>query len=256
MRPSVLKRMVLALILCLCIGTARAEDVLVFAAASATNAVTEIGDLFAAKGLGHIKASFASSSVLAKQIEQGAPASVFLSADVQWVDYLADRHFLAPGSRSDLLANTVVLIAPTESTQSPVALDRPGGDLTALVGAARIATGDPDHVPVGIYAKQALEKLGVWTQVEPHLARTDSVRSALAFVERGEAPLGIVYATDAMISKKVRIVGTFGATLHDPVRYPVALIVEHDTVDAKAFLDFMKGPEARGIFAKYGFAAP
>ena len=233
-------------------SAARAEDVLVFAAASTTNALDEIAVLFSAKGLGTVKASYASSSVLAKQIEQGAPADVFISADRQWADYLGTRGLIDPASRIDLLGNNLVLVAPADAKVPAVKIEK-GFDFAALLGDGRLSTGDPDHVPVGLYAKQAFETLGQWQAVEPKLARADSVRSALAFVERGEAPYGIVYATDAAIAKKVKVVAVFPSLLHDPVVYPAALVTGRTNPTAKTYFDFLKSTAAKEVFVKYGF---
>ncbi len=227
-------------------------DVVVFAAASATESITEIGDAFAAKGLGKITPSYASSSTLAKQIENGAPAGVFLSADQRWMDYLADKKLVAEGTRSDLLGNRVALIAPKDSKIELT--PEPGFALAAALGKdGRLAVGDPAHVPVGAYTQAALEKLGVWDQVKDRLAAGDSVRAALAYVERGETPLGIVYSTDAAASDKVRVVSLFPTDSHPPVLYPVGLIAGHDDAEAHRFLDFLHGPEAKAVFAKHGF---
>jgi len=230
----------------------QAQDVLVFAAASTTNALDEIAVLFSAKGLGTVKASYASSSTLAKQIEQGAPADVFLSADQQWADYLAERKLIDPASRTNLLGNSLVLIAPADAKTPPITIDK-NLDLAALLGNGRLSTGDPDHVPVGIYVKQALENLGQWQKIEPKLARSASVRAALTFVEMGETPYGVVYATDAAVTKKVKVVAAFPSALHDPVVYPVALVAGHDNPAAKAYLEFLKSPDAKQVFEKYGF---
>ncbi len=244
---------ILALVLALGLGpAARADEVTVFAAASTTNALTEIGRMFTAKTGNPVRSSFASSSVLAKQVEQGAPANVFVSADTKWVDYLDSRKLLAPGSRQDLLGNDLVLIAPLDSKLSHLALAK-DTDLAALLDGGRLAVGDPDHVPVGIYAKQALQAMGQWPALEPRLARAESVRAGLALVERGEAPLGIVYGTDAAISTKVKVVGVFPADLHDRIVYPVALVAGNDTPAAKAFLAYLSSPEAKAVFVKYGF---
>lgn len=243
---------VAALALVLGAVSARAEDVTVFAAASTTNALNEIGGLFKAKTGNGIKPSYASSSTLAKQIEQGAPAQVFISADLKWADYLSERKLLAADSRTNLLGNTLVLIAPADSATKGVTIEK-NTDLVGMVGAGRLSVGDPDHVPVGIYAKKALTSMGQWAAMEPKLARAESVRAALALVERGEAPLGIVYSTDAAIAKNVKVVGTFPESLHDTITYPVALVAGNETPAAKAFLDFLKSDEAKGVFAKYGF---
>lgn len=219
---------------------AAAPPLTVFAAASATNALNDLGQLWQAQGGGQVIFSFASSSTLAKQIEQGAPAQIFLSADQKWMDYLEERHLLQAGSRSDLLGNRLVLIAPADSPlQGKIA---PGFPLAAWLGQGRLAVGNPAHVPAGLYAQEALTNLGVWGQVEERLARASDVRSALALVERGEAPLGIVYATDAAISAKVRVVDTFPAGSHAPVAYPVALVAGQTTPEAAAFLQFLRSP--------------
>lgn len=239
-----------AVVLAILPMTARA-DVGVFAAASTTDAINEIGQAFAAKGQGKIVPSFAASSTLAKQIENGAPAAVFLSADERWMDYLAEKKLIVADSRTNLLGNRVALIAPRSSTIE-VKIE-PGFPLAKLLGDGRLAVGDPAHVPVGAYTQAALEKLGVWESVKDKLAAGDSVRAALAYVERGETPLGVVYSTDAAISDKVRTVALFPADSHPPVVYPAALVAGQDSAEAKAFFEFLKGPEARAIFTKYGF---
>ncbi len=245
--------LLLALALALGLGAqARADEVTVFAAASTTNALTEIGRMFTAKTGNAVRSSFASSSTLAKQVEQGAPANVFVSADIKWMDYLAQRKLLAAGTRADLLGNSLVLIAPLASKLDHVALAK-DTDLAALLGGGRLAVGDPDHVPVGIYAKQALQAMGQWPALEPRLARAESVRAGLALVERGEVPLGIVYSTDAAISKNVKVVGTFPEALHDRITYPVALVAGNATPAARAFLAFLSSPESKAVFARYGF---
>lgn len=232
--------------------TAHAEEVLVFAAASLTNALNEVGEQFTAK-TGHVlKPSYAASSALAKQVEQGAPAQVFASADLKWMDYLAGQKLINPDTRFNLLGNTLVLVAPLDSKLDKVELS-PKTNIAALAGDGRIATGNPDSVPVGLYFKQAMERAGQWQAVAPKIASADSVRAALAFVERGEVPLGVVYATDAAVSKKVKVVGTFPGTLHDPVVYPFALVTGKPNPAAKQFLDYVRGDSAKGVFVKYGF---
>jgi molybdate transport system substrate-binding protein len=231
---------------------ARADDVLVFAAASLTDALNEIGQSFkAATGHG-VRPSYAASSTLAKQIEQGAPAQIFISADLKWMDYLAERKLVIAGSRANLLGNALVLVAPADGKTGKVALG-PQTDIAALAGEGRIATGNPDSVPVGLYFRQAMERAGQWPRVDPKIARTDSVRSALAFVERGEAALGVVYATDAAVSQKVTVIGTFPDGMHDPIVYPAALVAGQDSPASRAFLAFLGNSAATGIFVKYGF---
>jgi molybdate transport system substrate-binding protein len=233
---------------------ARAEgNVTVFAAASLTNCLNDIGRLFAQKTKSTFTPSYLSSSTLAKQIENGAPVNVFISADEKWMDYLANKKLIDPATRTKLLGNQLVLIAPGNSKIKKVEISK-GFDLAGLLAGGRLSVGDPAHVPAGIYAKQALESLGVWKSVEGSLARASDVRSALVLVERGEAPLGIVYATDAAISKNVKVVGVFPESSHPPIVYPAALVTGHDTPVAKSFLKFLKTRKARGIFEKYGFS--
>ncbi len=234
-------------------GIAAEDEVVVFAAASTTNAITEIGDLFAAKGRGHITTSFASSSTLAKQIASGAPADVYLSANKKWMDFLAEKGAIEKASRFDLLGNRIVLIAPLQSAIQTVEV-KEGLDLAALLGSdGRLSMGDPEHVPAGMYGKNAMERLGLWDQVKGRLAPMKDVRAALVLVERAETPLGQVYATDAAISKKVRVVGTFPTESHPPIVYPVAAVAGEKIHGAHKFLDFLKTAEARAVFEKYGF---
>ena len=235
-------------------GAVAETDVVVFAAASTTNAVIEIGELHAARNPVRIIPSFASSSTLAKQIESGAPADVYLSANKKWMDYLEEKHLLSQGSRFDLLSNRIVLIVPKDSSLKRIDV-APGFSLIAALGKdGRLSMGDPDHVPAGMYGKKALENLGTWDQVKNRLAPMRDVRAALVLVERGEAPLGLVYATDAAISRKVRVVGTFPADSHPPIVYPVAAVSGGKGSEARQFLDFLRSPEARAVFEKYGFS--
>ena len=230
-----------------------AEPVAVFAAASLTDAMKDISSAWQGAGHAPLRLTFASSSTLARQIEQGAPANLFASADQQWMDYLAGRGLVAADTRRDLLANSLVLVVPKDQARQ-VAIG-PGLDLAALLGpGGRIATGDPAHVPAGIYARQALTALGLWSQVEPRLARAEDVRGALLLVERGEAPAGIVYATDAAASGGVAVAGTFPENTHDPITYPFAVTRDGDTPESRALLLFLAGPEARAIFGRRGFA--
>ena len=229
------------------------QEVVVFAAASTTNAIADIGELYAAKGAGPIKTSFASSSTLAKQIASGAPADVYLSANKKWMDFLEKKNAVDKATRFDLLGNRIVLIAPLKSSIDKVQVND-ALDLAALLGSdGRLSMGDPDHVPAGMYGKKAMEKLGLWNQVQGRLAPMKDVRAALVLVERGEAPLGQVYATDAAISKKVRVVGMFPTASHPPIVYPVAAVAGGKANAAAAFLDFLKSAEAKAVFAKYGF---
>ena len=232
---------------------ARAEQVTVMAAASLTDAMRPFGDAWAAKGHAAPRFVFAASSALARQIEQGAPADIFASADEAWMDYLQQRDLIVPGSRSSLLGNRLVLIAPTDQP-GDVAL-APGVDLLARLGTrGRLATGDPASVPVGKYAQAALTSLGIWDKLAPRLARAQSVRAALLLVERGEAPLGIVYATDAAASKSVRVAGVFPEDTHPPVSYPFALTRRGDRPEAQALLAFLTGPEAASTYRMLGFS--
>jgi molybdate transport system substrate-binding protein len=198
--------------------------------------------------------SYASSSTLARQIESGAPTDVFVSADQEWMDYLQARQLVVPASRADIVRNELVLVAPSDSAvQLKIA---PGFGLLAALGpSGRLATGDPASVPVGKYAREALMKLGVWAAVEPRIAAADNVRTALAFVARGEAPFGIVYATDARVEPKVRVVDVFPAVTHAPITYPAATTGQ-GSAQARAFVHFMLGAKAQAIFAKAGFAKP
>ena len=233
-------------------GHAASDAVTVFAAASTTNAVTEIGAIFTSRNQERFLPSFASSSTLAKQIENGAPADIYISANVKWMKYLDEKQMIEKGTRIDLLSNRIVLIVPADSSVKQVSI-APGFDLLALIGDGRLSMGDPDHVPAGIYGKQAMEKLGVWSSVEKRVARSKDVRAALALVERGEAPVGEVYATDAAISNKVRVVGIFPETSHPPIIYPVAIVAGKRSPAAERFMELLQSPEAKGIFEKYGF---
>lgn len=231
---------------------ALAGDLTIFAAASLKNAAEDIGKAYEAAGKGKVVYSFASSADLAKQIENGAPASIFISADKKWMDYVQEKNLIDPDSRRDLLSNTLTLIAPADSG---LAADFKAGnvDLAALIGDSKLAMGDPDSVPAGRYGKAALEKLGLWAAVEPKVARTKDVRAALALVERGEAAAGVVYRTDALVSDKVRIAGEFPQDSHPPIVYPIAIVAEQNDDAAKAFYIYLTGDEARAVFERYGF---
>jgi molybdate transport system substrate-binding protein len=240
-------------------GIPRAQDaaaLTVFAAASLQDALRALEPAWRAAAPGHspVRFSFAASSALARQIEQGAPADLFMSADEPWMDYLAERNLIVPESRISPLGNALVLVAPTTSNLAPLQLGR-GTDLTALLGPqGRLATGDPAHVPVGRYAQQALEWMGQWTALTPRLARADNVRSALLLVERGEAPLGIAYLTDARASQGVRVVGTFPADSHPPVSYPFALTRRAvGNAQARALLAYLTGTGTTETWRRFGF---
>lgn len=227
-----------------------ATPLTVFAAASLTNVLQDIGAAWVAGGAAPPRFSFAASSVLARQIEAGAKADVFFSADQEWMDYLAGRGLIRGDTRRDVLSNRLVLVAPAGSTvELKIA---PGFPLVATLGKGRIATGDPDYVPAGKYARSALMTLGVWGDVADRLVRAENARVALAFVARGEAPLGIVYATDAKADAKVRVVDTFPADTHLPITYPIAAIKDSGA-DADAFLRFIASPQAVELFRRAGF---
>ena len=222
----------------------------VFAAASLTDALQEVGDAFTRETSIPVKFSFAASSALARQIENGAPADVFFSADLDWMTYLQTRHLLQEATRHDVLGNRLVLIAPADAV---VALKiEPHFALAAALGNRRLATGDPESVPVGRYAQEALTRLGVWPAVQARLARAENVRAALAFVDRGDAALGIVYATDALVDKKVRVVDVFPADSHPPIVYPIAVTATAQAAAAR-FVDFVRSPAADKVFKSYGF---
>src|ERR1700716_693331 len=230
---------------------AQDNSLTVFAAASMKNALDDIDASYTAKTGVKIVASYAASSALAKQIEQGAPADIFVSADTDWMNYATARKAINAPTRVNLLGNRIVLIAPKDSKIDNLAIGQ-GFDLAKLAGDGRIATGDVKAVPVGKYAKAALEKLGAWQAAEPKFAMAESVRAALTLVARGEAALGIVYSTDAKVEPGVRIVGTFPADSHPPIIYPVAA-----TATAKAetadYLSFLRSSAAKTILEKYGF---
>ncbi len=232
----------IALALCLVAGAAFAQErLLVFAAASLKNALDDANASAPVK----VVASYAASSALARQIERGAPAQVFVSADVDWMDYLDRKELLQPGSRRDLLGNRLVWIVPAAATQH-------ADPLSALGTTGRLALADPQHVPAGRYAKAALEQMKAWSTVQGRVAAAENVRAALALVARGEAPLGIVYETDARAEPKVRIAGGIGAGLHPPIVYPAAA-VRGAMPDARRYLEFLRSPQASAIFEKHGF---
>jgi len=231
---------------------ARAATVTVFAAASLKEALDAQARAFEARAGDKVVLSYAGSNALAKQIESGAPADVFISADLEWMDYLQTRQLLAPRSRIELLRNRLVLIAPADSnvTLTPA----PGFALSASLGSGRLAIANPDSVPAGKYAKTALETLGVWPAVESKVARTENVRAALVLVARGEAPLGIVYATDAAAEPKVRVVATFAESTHPPIIYPGAIVIGERPPAASALLAFLGSAAARPTWERFGFS--
>lgn len=229
---------------------ARDQELLVFAAASLTNALDEIGAAYARQTQGTVKFSYAASSALARQLQAGARADVFFSADIEWMDYAQARELIDRSSRRNVLSNRLVLVAPADSRiELKIA---PGFALAAALGNGRLATGDPDTVPAGRYARSALMALGVWNEVAARLVRADNVRSGLAFIARGETPLGIVYETDARIEKRVRIVDFFPADSHSPIVYPIAVTAEARPA-ARQFVEFLQSAAAQRAFERYGF---
>ena len=230
---------------------AQDKSLTVFAAASMKNALDDIDTAFTAKTGVKVAASYAASSTLAKQIEQGAPADIFLSADIDWMDYATSKKTINESTRVNLLGNSIVLIAPKDSKIDNVTIGQ-GFDLAKLAGDGRIATGDVKAVPVGKYAKAALEKLGAWQAAEPKFAMAESVRAALTLVARGEAVLGIVYSTDAKVEPGVKIVGTFPADSHPAIIYPVAA-TSTAKPEAASYLDFLRSSAAKATLEKYGF---
>lgn len=231
--------------------TVLAEEITVFAAASMTNAMAEIEERFEAETGHDLSVSLAGSSALARQIQQGAPADVFISANPGWMDALEEDGLLEPGTRFDLLNNAIVLIA--HGTDADKVEIGPEMDLPALLAGGKLAMALVDAVPAGIYGKAALEHLGLWETVAPQVVQADNVRAALALVSLGEAPYGIVYATDAVADDKVTVVATFPKDSHPPIVYPAADITGRDTGTEAEFLDYLRGPVARAAFERQGF---
>ncbi len=228
----------------------RQASVTVFAAASLTNVLQELGTEYTKETGNTVGFSFAATSMLARQIETGAHADVFFSADQEWMEYLDQRGLVQKASRRNLLGNRLALVAPADSAlQLKV---EPNFKLLVALKGGRLATGDPDSVPVGRYARSALTSLGVWNDLAERLVRADNVRTALAFVARGEAPLGIVYLTDAKAEPRVRIVDLFPTNSHFPISYPIAL-TNGASAQAAAFIEFLRGPAGTAAFEKFGF---
>jgi molybdate transport system substrate-binding protein len=228
-----------------------AEKVTIFAAASLKNALDAANAEWAKESGKEAVASYAASSALAKQIEGGAPADIFISADLDWMDYVAKKNLIKSDTRSNLLGNSIVLVAAKDKAK-PVDIKQ-GFDLATLLGDGKLAMGEVKSVPAGKYGKTALEKLGVWSSVESKVAGAESVRAALALVSRGEAPYGIVYQTDVSADPGVAAVGTFPADSHPPIIYPVAILAESKNADAAAYLDFLKSEKAAHFFTDQGF---
>ena len=239
------------LLVCLWAGPAAAERVVVLAAASTAHVIDAVIDAFQAGPDDRVVASYAGTSALARQIESGAPADIFVAANAAWMDHVAALGLTRPGSRQVLAGNLLVFVAgdggvaPFEPSQLL--------DLAALLAGGRLALGNPEHVPAGIYARQALEALGLWPAARERLAPAADVRAALALVARGEAPLGIVYATDAMLVPDVRVVATVPSALHEPIVYPVARITGRESSLAARFFAYLTGPAGRAAFARAGF---
>jgi molybdate transport system substrate-binding protein len=235
---------------------ARAETITVYAAASTIDIMTEVTHRFTGD-TGHlVHLSVAASSALARQIEAGAPADIYLSANVRWMDYLAERDLIESGTRRNLLRNGLVLIVPADGAAGDAPVLDSSYPFSDLIGDGRLALADPDHVPAGIYGKQALETLGVWPVLRDRLARAQNVRAALVLVARGEVPAGIVYPTDALATDEVRVVGRFPDGSHDAIVYPIAIVKGRRTPAADAFLAYLSGPDSRKIFRRYGFDRP
>jgi molybdate transport system substrate-binding protein len=227
-----------------------ADTITVFAAASLKDALDENAKAYQARADDRIVVSYAASSALAKQIEAGAPADLFISADLEWMDYLEQRRLIRADTRRNLLRNRLVLIAPADSKVSVNIA--PGFPLVALLGNGRLAMANPDTVPAGKYGKASLEALGVWKDIQSKVAAAENVRAALVLVSRGEAPFGIVYRTDAAAEAKVRVVGLFPENTHPPIIYPIAVTAAGKSA-AAAFMSWLNKPEARAIFQKHGF---
>ena len=251
-----LVRWLLSFSLFLAIAThvsAASKPPLVLAAASLQESLTAAAQAWAAHGHPLPVLSFGASSALARQIEAGAPADLFISADEDWMNELQKKQLLRPGSRISFLGNRLVLIAPKGSRVNlPI---RRGFPLARTLGSGRLAIADPASVPAGIYGKAALTALGVWQDVEPKLAPAENVRAALAFVERGEAPLGIVYETDAIASKNVVIFGRFPPNSHPPISYPIGMLRASTNAEAETFRRFLISPVGKAIFRRFGFSA-
>ena len=230
---------------------ASAAEIVVFAAASLKEALDDAVNVYENKSGDAVKISYAASSTLAKQIESGAPADIFLSADLNWMDYLQQHNLIKPPTRNNLLGNRLVVVAPADSD---LRLDiKPGFDLAGALKGGHLAMADPDSVPAGKYGKAALEKLGVWNSVRAAVAPAENVRAALLFVARREVPLGIVYATDAAADPRVKIAGMFPEDTHPPIIYPAALTADSKNPDAVRLLEFLASPAARPVFEKRGF---
>lgn len=248
---------ILALAVAACGGrtppaAADGDRLLVFAAASLKDAMDEAAAAWAADGQPTVQVSYAASSALARQIDQGAPADVFISADLAWMDWLDERGLIQAGGRQDLLGNDLVLVAPA-GTASPLELAAGPDPVLARLGDGHVAMALVDAVPAGRYGREAFQALGLWGALAPRVAQADNVRAALMLVARGEAPLGVVYGSDARAEPRVRIVATFPAASHAPIVYPVAQVAASRHGNATAFIDWLASPEAGEIFRRHGF---
>jgi molybdate transport system substrate-binding protein len=241
----------IAMLIAFAAAPARADGTLVFAAASLRNALDEVVAGYQRQTGRTVKVSYAASSALAKQIAQGAEADVLVSADLDWMDYVEKLGLVKPGTRANLLGNSLVLVAPKASTATIRVA--PGFDLARVLGDGRLAMADPESVPAGKYGKAALTSLGAWDAVAPKIAPSENVRAALKLVSLGEAPFGIVYGSDAFADDTVKVVGTFPAESHPPIVYPVALITGGRSTEAADFVAVLKSPAATTIFEKHGF---
>ena len=248
---AVLGALVLGCAISIASPAAVAANVTVFAAASLKESMDAQARRFEAATGNKVIVSYGASNALAKQIEAGAPADVYISADLQWMDYLDQRRLLKPSTRSNLLDNRLVLIAPAASTSTLKIA--PNFPLASALGSDKLAMANPDSVPAGKYGKSALEHLGVWKSVESRVARAETVRAALALVSRGEAPFGIVYKTDAMADKGVKVVDAFPADSYPPIVYPIAVVANAKSTAAKALVEYLRSAPARPVWEKYGF---
>lgn len=246
------KKAALVLLASLFMMQTAVAKVTVFAAASMTNALQQVAEDYKKQHpQQEIEFSFASSSVLAKQIDQGAPADIFLSANVKWMDFLTEKKALVENSKVILVKNGLVMIAPKASQVAKI--DLTNAQWQQHLAGSYLAVGDPAHVPAGIYAKAALTNLGQWDAVENKLARANNVRAALALVEQGESPLGIVYSTDAQASQKVKVVATFPQNSYKAIEYPLAIVKDQDNQEVRAFYDYLKSAPAKKVLMEYGF---
>ncbi|MCW9709579.1 molybdate ABC transporter substrate-binding protein [Avibacterium sp. 21-586] len=246
-------RLISALAMCALMSFSTQAKLTVFAAASMTNVLEQVKMSYLKfHPKEEIDFSFASSSVLARQISQGAPADLFISANQKWMDFLAEKNTIDPKSRVNLVQNTLVMIAPKNSPLEKI--DVQNTQWQIALKDSYLAVGDPAHVPAGKYAQEALTSLNQWQAVENKLARANNVRAALALVEQGESPLGIVYGTDAVVSQKVKVVAIFPANSHAAIEYPAAIVAGHRNQESKTFLDYLQSEEAKQIFTQAGFA--